>query len=842
MLSNGLLTRAFQTAPCFATVDLSLVAPPTTFFRGISPEALITINGSATPVGGCLGQALFEWFDPAAATLTPDPTALTFLRYSTSAPVAPFPLTPGAWGAPPNLVWPPAGLHLAVDFAAVGPSPSANGTNFTQLPSTEFPCPSSGCLTGWSTCDNSSVPGQCSWPVASAVAECAAWPACVGVTCNGGRADCQARGLPFSLQATPGFSSWVRTTPAPPVASVVTVHYEMYDGLPMLRKWVSVAAAPGGAAVSVDALTMDMLRAPNFAPERMTVETVHANNPTPAGQQTVPEPSQSFPGRTEQLWFFDPLYDQGGDAELHVPYSYYTLLRVGYGDDVTYGGPTGPGVVVPPGGDWASQDVRTTYHDSTDFERQGLGLRKVASVLTPQLLAAPLRYMITDISSNASFKLAIDTAADAGFSLIIVGYGAAGWCGMCDGQVRFALYGADIDAHCDRALYDVRAPPYDCPPPPMSFLPSQILDPTFTAWFAAWISYAASRGIAVSAYTLMQHNGWGESVPAAEQVLGRDGGRGGIACFATDWHATYRSNALAFVRATNLSGIETDGQYENAYCGDESGDHHHNGGAGAYDAQLKATLTFNAALKGLGLYQTGADAYATSGANLWNHADTDAGYGLSKLWDRLTIGREYVYDSTTSRVKTSGSYGIGDIADAAKECGTGAARLACVDFALASFFSLGVQPTVVARSLWSPSDPDAAGLQEVFSNWTTFWRTNRRILQSSGSLHLSRPTMRAVEGVVHVDPTVPIPTVRAFLSLINPTAGALAGATYVPVYYAGLQPGAQVTIYRVLPGNAPPTLLRTATVGTDGGGLFDVLVDPGDLPPRSYALFTITSP
>lgn len=59
-------------------------------------------------------------------------------------------------------------------------------------------------------------------------------------------------------------------------------------------------------------------------------------------------------------------------------------------------------------------------------------------------------------------------------------------------------------------------------------------------------------------------------------------------------------------------------QYENAYCGDTSGDHHHNGGAGGFDAQLKATLTFNAALKAQGLYQTGADAYASSGGEA-NH-------------------------------------------------------------------------------------------------------------------------------------------------------------------------------------------------------------------------------
>ena len=141
---------------------------------------------------------------------------------------------------------------------------------------------------------------------------------------------------------------------------------------------------------------------------------------------------------------------------------------------------------------------------------------------------------------------------------------------------------------------------------------AQIESPSFTAWLKAWVEYATSKRVAVSAYTLMQHNGWGESVPEAEQVLNRDGSRGGIACFATDWHAAYRQHALDFVRATNLSGVETDGQYENAFCGDEdeAGDHHHSGGAGSYDAQLKATIEFNVALKALGLYQTGADACA----------------------------------------------------------------------------------------------------------------------------------------------------------------------------------------------------------------------------------------
>lgn len=122
---------------------------------------------------------------------------------------------------------------------------------------------------------------------------------------------------------------------------------------------------------------------------------------------------------------------------------------------------------------------------------------------------------------------------------------------------------------------------------------------SWVAWFKAQVDYGRSLGVGVSAcarahcfraciserfaacisecvpprtllyervraresrYTLMQHNGWGESVPPAEQVLLPGGGRGGIACFATDWHAAYRASVLAFAAEVGLVGVETDGQ------------------------------------------------------------------------------------------------------------------------------------------------------------------------------------------------------------------------------------------------------------------------------------------
>ena len=136
----------------------------------------------------------------------------------------------------------------------------------------------------------------------------------------------------------------------------------------------------------------------------------------------------------------------------------------------------------------------------------------------------------------------------------------------------------------------------------------------------------------------MQHNGWGEVTPSSEQALFKDGKRGGVACMATEFHARYRANVLAFIKDTGMQGLETDGQYEGYAwtralisvvgqlarcrgcrysCADDSHDHHHNGIEGAWSYQLQTTLDFNKALKALGVYQTGADAYVFSGANKW---------------------------------------------------------------------------------------------------------------------------------------------------------------------------------------------------------------------------------
>jgi hypothetical protein len=45
--------------------------------------------------------------------------------------------------------------------------------------------------------------------------------------------------------------------------------------------------------------------------------------------------------------------------------------------------------------------------------------------------------------------------------------------------------------------------------------------------------------------------------------------------------------------------------------------------------------------------------YVWSGANKWNHADTDA-FGQLPLWEMMDVGRMYIYDSTMTRLQSSG--------------------------------------------------------------------------------------------------------------------------------------------------------------------------------------------
>ena len=170
-----------------------------------------------------------------------------------------------------------------------------------------------------------------------------------------------------------------------------------------------------------------------------------------------------------------------------------------------------------------------------------------------------------------------------------------------------------------------------------------------------------------------------------------------------------------------IEGLETDGQYESIPCSDTTGDHHHNGIAGGYSYGMKKARDFNRDLKALGVFQTGADAYFWSGANRWNHADTDA-FGHLPLWEQHLVGRMYVYDSVLSRLRSSGQIGVNDLAATTKAACTGGVggrgRMLCFDVVLAGLYGWGVMPGFRAARLYDPADPDAQAIVATVKGWS----------------------------------------------------------------------------------------------------------------------------
>ena len=300
----------------------------------------------------------------------------------------------------------------------------------------------------------------------------------------------------------------------------------------------------------------------------------------------------------------------------------------------------------------------------------------------------------------------------------------------------------------------------------------------------------------------------------------------------------YRQSVLDFMVETGMMGIETDGEYEGAFCGDSNstGDHHHVGGAGSWHAQMQVTSDFNAAVKNLGGYQTSADAYYWSGVNRWNHADTDAGFGIPSFYERVAVGRDYVYDSTTTRLHSSGCYMLFDLTRITVNNSECPSRLACIDFGLASYLGQGITGIVAGASLWDATDPAAPLIEGTFSNWTRFFRTHRAILTSEASLHIARPTLRALEASAHLDAD-PDARERGFLSVYNPTDATLSDTFAVSLYYAGMKPSTDVAVTRVYP-HGPADSPVTHTLGSDGG-IFDISV-PVSVAPKSYAFFSIS--
>ena len=208
-----------------------------------------------------------------------------------------------------------------------------------------------------------------------------------------------ARGAPKDIVWPPKgvtLKVYFRAPPEAPQACQslkVAVVYEMYDGLPLLSKWVEVqSAVESSTLVSV------------FSVEYLSVNQQWSS--TDSGGWLYVESDQ--PHGTEVSWATSP-------TAADMPGSFEPVVNCTY--QMT------PSIPVTRGHDLVTFRVHELVVGSADRERVALSRHRMSRLLAPHTQENPVFFHMVDSSSSAVRKV-IDQMFDVGFEMLIYSFGS----------------------------------------------------------------------------------------------------------------------------------------------------------------------------------------------------------------------------------------------------------------------------------------------------------------------------------------------------------------------------------------------------------------------------------
>lgn len=196
----------------------------------------------------------------------------------------------------------------------------------------------------------------------------------------------------------------------------LTVHYELYEGIPVLSKSFTLENGAGDP-VLVEEIETEILAVPQDQIENIHAESdysFHLANHSPDDCHAMGAHSKainwdtplSLAGRTTTDWRVDPEHDSWAhptaieDKFLGHTFRNLMVSRI----------PMGPAQLVPPGQAFQSHITFELLQDSSDRERRSLGVRRMYRTLCPQvnesLLTAGSPFTTPTSSSTSSTRWA----------------------------------------------------------------------------------------------------------------------------------------------------------------------------------------------------------------------------------------------------------------------------------------------------------------------------------------------------------------------------------------------------------------------------------------------------
>ena len=519
----------------------------------------------------------------------------------------------------------------------------------------------------------------------------------------------------------------------------ISVHYEQYQGIPVLSKWVEIQNN-ADADVTIDSLTVEILAVVERISEvnlaRSTKPRQYQNHIDPNDLALIthsrfhPQSDYMFCGMSylsaDQTNFWEP--DPEYLTQVNYDRTWPHLFTSRY--------PYGPGATIAKGETFTSFRVIELLQDSDDKERRGLAIRKMHRVLTPWVTENPIMLHLR-YSDSESIRKAVDQCAEVGFEMIILSFGSG--------------------------------------------INMENIDSEYIARFKADFDYAHSKGIEIGAYSLLSSRSAGPENDVIDPKTGKPGAYFGNApCLMSEWGDKYFRNLKTFIEETGCDLLEHDGSYPGDPCA-STVHPGHKGLADSQWAQHKRIVDFYEWCRAEGVYLNVPDFYVFNGSNKIAMGYRETNWSLPRE-QQVIHSRQHVYDGTFLKPPSMGWMFVPLV----EYHGGGAAatleplkdHLDTYETFLWQNFGAGVQACYRGPRIY-----DAPETKEVVKRSVDFYKKYRDILDSD-IIHLHRPDGRNIDGILHVNPKLKN---KGFAMLFNPTTKTVKRTYTLPLYYAGVK-------------------------------------------------------
>jgi hypothetical protein len=504
----------------------------------------------------------------------------------------------------------------------------------------------------------------------------------------------------------------------------VTVHYAIYQGMPLLEKWLTIAYK-GEQQFILNRVVHEVLglveeeSAVVGRPEEMKkqhglyVETNYAFNN--AMRYDISDQTTH--------WKTDPAYTSQVNYNFQTP----CLLEI-YPEHA-------PGVELKKGEAFESVHTWELLMDSYDRQRRGLMIRKMYRTIAPWITRNPI-FMHLVSKRDDEVTQAIDQCVATGYEAVILSFGS----------------------HLN-------------------------MEDTSTQNSTRWkklADYAHQKNILLGGYSLFSSRRISDEDDVIDAATGKPGGAffGNAPCFGSKWGLAYRDKIKQFFAATGFDIWENDGPYP----GDRCASRQHPGHSNWDDSQWKQMEIQKELYRWLnerGVYINAPDWYFLDGTHKIAIGYREVNFSLSRE-QQMILNRQNIHDGT---IEKTPSMGWGFVPLTQYQGGGPEAvleplreHLPAYRQLMMQYYGAGVQACYRGPRLY-----DADTTRQMVAAVIAWYKKYRSILNAD-LLQLRRADGRDWDGWMHVDPSLPW---KGFIMLFNPTDTAITRTIRLPLYYTG---------------------------------------------------------